>query len=156
MSEQTSGTLQGLRILLAEDAPANQVVTAKILEKHGHQVMIAADGQEAIDAWESDRFDAILMDLQMPRMDGLAAAMTIRRRETELRRPRTPIVGLSGSSAPLDQQRCLEAGMDTQLVKPIGARELIATIERAVSSQLGHTASVSGAQMTNAVCDIRH
>jgi two-component system, sensor histidine kinase and response regulator len=134
MSDPRPSAPLRLRILVAEDAPANQLLTARILQKHGHLPIVAADGQQAVAEWEKDGFDLILMDVQMPELDGLSAAAIIRRRESESGRPRTPIIGLTGGSEPADRERCLGAGMDGHLVKPIRPADLVGTVEHFVAS----------------------
>ncbi len=117
-----------LRILLVEDNPANQKLATYILQDRGHRVEIAADGQEAIDLTERNRYDAILMDVQMPGMNGLEAATAIRNRENGNRR--VPIIAMTAHAMPGDRQRCLAAGMDDYLSKPIDAQATLALVER--------------------------
>jgi CheY-like chemotaxis protein len=121
-------TLPPLRILLAEDNAVNQRVTAGILEKRGHEIVLANNGREALQSWESQPFDIILMDVQMPEMDGFETTAMIRRREKELGR-RTPIIALTARAMKGDRDYCLEAGMDGYLSKPIQPRELLKTIQ---------------------------
>jgi CheY-like chemotaxis protein len=102
---------QELRILLAEDNPVNQQLAMGILAKYGHVVHVAANGREAVDAMERERFDLVLMDVQMPRMGGLEATGIIRQRERQIGR-RTPIVAVTAHAMKGDRERCLEAGMD--------------------------------------------
>lgn len=127
----------GMDILLAEDNPVNQMLAKRLLEKAGHQVTVANNGQEAIERFESQRFDAILMDVQMPLMGGLEATEAIRARE--LRRSwigsgsayHTPIVAMTAHAMAGDRERCLESGMDDYLAKPISPSLLMAALERA-------------------------
>ncbi|MBN1825195.1 MAG: response regulator [Candidatus Eisenbacteria bacterium] len=118
---------KSLRILLAEDHPVNQRLAVRMLEKAGHRVIVAADGAEAVRIWEGDRFDVILMDVQMPRMDGLEATRAIRRGEEE-RGGRTPIVALTAHARKEDEATCLAAGMDAYLSKPIRPAVLFETL----------------------------
>ncbi len=115
-----------LRILLAEDNPANQKLVAYILEDRGHSVDLAENGQEAIDLAEQNRYDAILMDVQMPGMNGFEATEAIRKREGARR---TPIIAMTAYAMKSDCERCLAAGMDSYLAKPIHAQEMIALVE---------------------------
>ena len=109
-----------LRILLAEDNPVNQKVAKTILEKHGFQVIIANNGKEAVELLTKESFDLVLMDVQMPEMDGLEATRKIR--ELGIK---TPIVALTANAFEEDRKRCFEAGMDEYLSKPIKIEELL-------------------------------
>jgi two-component system sensor histidine kinase/response regulator len=120
-----------LRILLAEDNPVNQRVARTILEKAGHQVTVAHNGREALARTQAQRFDVILMDVQMPEMDGLEATRAIRGLETG-REGRVPIVGVTAHAMKGDRERCLGAGMDGYLPKPIRPAALFAAIEETV------------------------
>jgi signal transduction histidine kinase/CheY-like chemotaxis protein/HPt (histidine-containing phosphotransfer) domain-containing protein len=125
-----------LTILLAEDNDVNQRVARGILEKRGHTVVIANNGQEATLAVATQRFDLVLMDVQMPVMDGIEATGIIRRSEAT-RGVHTPIVAMTAHAMKGDREHCLEAGMDDYLSKPIQVQELLATIERYASPQRG-------------------
>ena len=122
------------RVLLAEDNLVNQTLARRILERAGHVVVLAADGRQAMDEWEHGHFDLILMDVQMPVMDGFAACAAIREREalqahTEIDTVRRiPIIALTAHAMSEDRTRCLSAGMDGFLTKPIKANELLAAI----------------------------
>ncbi|HEX4772494.1 MAG TPA: two-component regulator propeller domain-containing protein [Bryobacteraceae bacterium] len=118
--------VQRLRILVAEDNRVNQRLAKAILEKAGHSVTLVGDGLEAIAAFTEREYDLILMDVQMPRMDGLTAASEIRRQEEGMRR--TPILALTAHAMQGDQEKCFEAGMDGYLTKPIDVRKLTAEI----------------------------
>ncbi len=107
-----------LRILLAEDSPVNQHLACGLLTGMGHEVVVAANGREALEALDSQEFDLVLMDVQMPEMDGLTAVREIRRRERGTGR-RLPIVALTAHAMQGDRQRCLDAGMDDYLSKPV-------------------------------------
>ena len=116
-----------LRILLVEDNPANQKLATYVLQDRGHLVEIAGDGQEAIRLTERNRYDMILMDVQMPGMDGLEATAAIRKREDGSRR--VPIIAMTAHAMKGDRDRCLAAGMDGYLSKPIDGHEMIALVE---------------------------
>ena len=118
-----------LRILLAEDNPVNQVVATRLLEKRGHTVVAVGNGREALDALDNDPFDLALLDLQMPEMDGLQAVGLIRQREEAEGRARLPIIALTAHAMRGDRERCLTAGMDGYITKPINKTELLATID---------------------------
>ncbi len=115
-----------LRILVAEDNPINQKVALRLLERMGHQVDTAWDGQQAVAAVEQTEYDLVLMDCQMPNMDGYAATRAIRRLE---RGRQLPIVAMTANAMPDDRQRCLEAGMDGFLAKPVSTRHLFDLLE---------------------------
>jgi PAS domain S-box-containing protein len=118
-----------LHILLVEDNPVNQKVARRMLEKRGHTVAWAVNGLAALAALEQESFDLILMDVQMPEMDGLTATAEIRRRERELG-GHVPIVATTAHAQAGDRERCLEAGMDSYVAKPVRMSELFAVIEQ--------------------------
>jgi signal transduction histidine kinase/AmiR/NasT family two-component response regulator len=126
-----------MRIMLAEDNPVNQLVAVKLLGKHGHQVKVVSTGLEAVQTWDQEEFDLILMDEQMPGMDGVEAVRQIRAREAASGARRTAIVALTASAMKGDRERFLAAGMDGYLAKPFTAEELYATL------RLGSSGSVS-------------
>ncbi|MGO9231649.1 MAG: response regulator [Bryobacteraceae bacterium] len=112
-----------LKILLAEDNPVNQKVALKILEKRGHKVAVVGNGREALAALKEDVFDLVLMDIQMPEMDGFEATATIRESERGTGKHQ-PIVAMTAHAMKDDDQRCLDAGMDGYLAKPIRSEEV--------------------------------
>lgn len=120
----------GKRVLLVEDNRVNQIVAMKLLQKRGHTVQLAEDGQIAITTLQQEHFDLILMDMQMPVMDGLEAARRIRALEASGARPRTPIIAMTANAMKGDRERCLEAGMDDYLTKPISAEDLFDKVDR--------------------------
>ena len=122
---------RSLRLLLAEDNRINQALAVGILEKEGHEVHVVDNGQDCVRVHQSSEFDAILMDIQMPIMDGLEATRQIRRHEKDMT-TRTPIVALTAHAMPEDESRCLEAGMDHYLSKPIRAKKLLAVLHECV------------------------
>jgi two-component system sensor histidine kinase/response regulator len=120
-----------LRILLAEDNLVNQKVAAAILERRGHTVTIACTGVEALAALDREEFDLVLMDAQMPEMDGFEASGAIRDREKASGSGRRlPIIALTANAMSGDRERCLAAGMDGYSSKPIRAEDLFREIER--------------------------
>jgi len=119
----------GLRILLAEDNVVNRAVAAALLEKRGHSLTHAANGREAAEAAARETFDLIFMDVQMPEIDGFEATRCIRASEQATGR-HTPIVAITAHAMAGDRQRCLDAGMDDYISKPIQKAELLALIER--------------------------
>jgi CheY-like chemotaxis protein/HPt (histidine-containing phosphotransfer) domain-containing protein len=124
-----------LRILLAEDSIVNQRLAVGLLERHGHRLTIANNGREACDRLEHDRFDVVLMDVQMPEVDGLEATRLIRQREQQAG-GRVPIIAMTAHALKGDRERCLEAGMDEYVSKPIRERQLLAAL-RAVLNEDG-------------------
>jgi two-component system sensor histidine kinase/response regulator len=128
--EQAASERQGhgLRILIAEDNPINQKVACRILESDGHTLTVASNGLEAVSAMEDGLFDLILMDIQMPLMDGYGATGAIRARG-DAAGGRTPIVALTAHARPEDREKCLTAGMDGFLTKPVRRRELLDAVK---------------------------
>jgi two-component system sensor histidine kinase/response regulator len=122
---------RSLRILLAEDSLVNQKLAVGLLEKYGHAVDVVADGRAALAVVESKCYDLVLMDIQMPEMDGLEATRAIRAREGQ-RGGHIPIVAMTAHAMKGDRERCLEAGMDGYVAKPIRAKELFDTIARVI------------------------
>jgi CheY-like chemotaxis protein len=129
------GTLRGLRILVVEDNEFNQELVASLLKKWGHVAVPAGNGKEALAAWEREPFDLILMDVQMPDMDGFAATGVIRAKERDTN-AHVPIVALTAHAMKGDRERCLAAGMDAYASKPIRAAELFEVIARLLSSDV--------------------
>jgi len=122
---------EGLRILLAEDNQVNRRVVELLLEKNGHSIRSAVDGEEALAAYGEEIFDVVLMDVQMPVMDGFAATAAIRARERETG-VRVPIIAMTAHAMTGDRERCLAAGMDDYVSKPIQVKDLLAALERSV------------------------
>jgi CheY-like chemotaxis protein len=119
-----------LEILLVEDTQANQKLVLELLAKRGHRVAVAGDGREAIQLAKQQAFDVILMDVQMPHVDGLQATSAIREAERKLTDRRVPIVAITAYALPEDERRCLDAGMDAYVAKPIDGAKLVALVER--------------------------
>ena len=128
-----------LRVLFAEDMPANQMLVVHALEQRGHQVQVAADGRTAVEQAARGAFDVILMDLQMPEMDGFQATAAIRALPGLAR---VPIIALTTHTMVGDRERCLAAGMDDYLAKPLNLRELADVVERSVRSATANKQTV--------------
>ena len=129
--ESTGPRGPNLRILVAEDNPINQMFAVRLLEKAGHSVAVANNGEEALIAVGREAFDLVLMDVQMPVMDGFEATALIRQQEKTTRR-RLPIVAMTAHAMKGDREKCLEAGMDGYVAKPVQREELFAAIAAAV------------------------
>jgi PAS domain S-box-containing protein len=119
------------RILLAEDHPINQHLVVSLLTKRGHVVKVATNGRQAVDMFARERFDVVLMDVQMPMMNGFEATGEIRALEATLNH-RTPIIAMTAYAMKGDRERCLAAGMDAYLSKPINADELLSTLQHVI------------------------
>ncbi|MEX2168661.1 MAG: response regulator [Pirellulales bacterium] len=129
LPDLNSGQRAPLRVLLAEDTPTNQKLVVRVLEKHGHRVTIAGNGRLAVQMATDARYDLILMDLQMPEMDGFEATSEIRALPAFAT---VPIIALTAHAMVGDRERCLAAGMDGYLAKPLDIRQLIDVVEGAV------------------------
>ncbi|MBF0189569.1 MAG: CHASE2 domain-containing protein [Magnetococcales bacterium] len=132
-----SGVRRSLSILLAEDVEANIELVMIRLTRPGHRVMVARDGAEAVEMFAPGRFDLVLMDVQMPRLNGFDAAMGIRAREKASNGGRVPIVAMTANAMKGDRERCLESGMDEYVTKPIDFNALFAVIARVVPEGAG-------------------
>jgi two-component system sensor histidine kinase/response regulator len=121
---ETGTSMASLRVLLAEDNPVNQRLVIRLLEKLGHQVAVANNGREALAALDTENFDLVLMDVQMPEMDGLEATTAIREKEKGSG-THQQIIALTAHAMKGDRERCLKAGMDGYLSKPVVSKDLI-------------------------------
>ena len=137
----TAAAQAPLTILLVEDNPVNQDLAQRMLATAGHKVVVAANGEEALERFDEQYFDLVLMDMQMPVMDGIEATEAIRARE--LRRSwiasgdafrQLPIIAMTANAMAGDRERCLQAGMNDYLAKPIRKAELFAAIERVIGN----------------------
>jgi PAS domain S-box-containing protein len=136
----TAQPKSSLRVLMAEDNAVNQLVARKMLAKLGIDVEIAVNGEEAIEALRGSRFDLVLMDCQMPVMDGFEATRRIRDRASGVLNPLVPIVALTANAMRGDRERCLEAGMTDYLSKPVNPTDLAAVVRRVTD---GRSAALS-------------
>jgi PAS domain S-box-containing protein len=126
-ADPAGATVPRLRILVAEDNRVNQRLVVRLLEKRGHDVLVAGNGQEALAALEEWSVDVVLMDVQMPVLDGLAATRAVRAREAGTER-HVPIIAMTAHALTGDREKCLEAGMDGYLTKPVRGDTLLAAI----------------------------
>jgi CheY-like chemotaxis protein len=122
---------RSLRVLLAEDNVVNQKLGVRLLEKRGHLVVVVGSGREALAALRREHFDVVLMDVQMPEMDGLEATAAIRAEEEQTGK-HLPILAMTAHAMKGDRELCLKAGMDGYVAKPIQPSELFDAIERVV------------------------
>ena len=134
-----------LRVLVAEDNSVNQLVLKMLLGQAGVQPELVADGQAALDAWAREPWDLILMDVQMPLMDGPTAAALIRAEERARGSARTPIVALTANAMNHQVDECLASGMDDFVAKPIDARKLFAMVMTATARGRAGPATVRAA-----------
>jgi CheY-like chemotaxis protein/HPt (histidine-containing phosphotransfer) domain-containing protein len=127
-SQRTERAAKALRVLVAEDNPTNQKLVSALLEQRGHHVTIVNNGRRAVERAAAERFDVILMDVQMPEMGGLEATAAIREQERGTG-GHVPIVALTARAMAGDREQCLAAGMDAYVSKPVRAEELSAAID---------------------------
>ena len=124
-----------MRILLAEDNEVNQRLTSRLLERMGHRVTIAENGQTAVRLWSEQEFDLVAMDMQMPIMDGLEATEEIRAREKNSGK-HVPIVAMTANAFEEDRERCRRAGMDGYIAKPVSTKAIEMEIARVMEAQI--------------------
>ena len=134
LDQEMQPAFRPLKILVAEDTPFNQKFILRLLDRWGHQPVIAENGLKALDAISDKSFDLILMDVQMPEMDGFDATVAIRKLEKQTGR-HTPIIAMTAHVMKGDRERCLEVGMDEYISKPINSDILFKTIQRLVPSE---------------------
>lgn len=127
MSAQNEKTSK-FRILIAEDNEINQKVIRIILEKYGYDFKFARTGEEALELYHLDDYHLVLMDCQMPELDGLQACRKIREFEALRHKPRCPIVAMTANAMKGDREKCMDAGMDDFLSKPFRSQDLIQMI----------------------------
>src|ERR1700722_2818810 len=138
-----------LSVLVAEDNAVNRLLATRLLQKRGHRVVITNNGREALEALEKDKFDLVLMDVQMPEMDGFQATSEIRKTEKEKNNgSHQAIIALTAHAMKGDQDRCLESGMDGYLSKPIQPQELDRILEIYVSRRSSATNSPAVVEMS--------
>jgi two-component system sensor histidine kinase/response regulator len=116
-------------VLVVEDSPVNRIVAGRVLERSGFRTRLVDDALEALDALDVQHFDAILMDCQMPGMDGYEATRELRRRESAGAR-HTPVIAMTAHAMTGDRERCLEAGMDDYITKPVRSQVLVEVLRR--------------------------
>lgn len=132
VAQPAAAPAHGLKILLAEDNLVNQRLALRLLEKAGHQVTVVENGADAVEQWIARPFDVVLMDVQMPVMDGFRATGAIRELEQSAQRSHTPILAMTAHAMAGDRERCLQAGMDGYMSKPIRPADLMRWLEEVV------------------------
>ncbi|MFO1095055.1 MAG: response regulator, partial [Planctomycetaceae bacterium] len=152
-SAESRPQARSLRILLAEDHPINQKYASHLLQKHGHQVLIAENGRRAVEYYRTHPIDIILMDVQMPEMDGIEATGEIRSHE-RLTGRHCPVIALTAHATKEDRDRCLGVGMDGYLTKPISASELLPAIDDILRAQAVRDHKISPCEPQSADLDI--
>jgi two-component system sensor histidine kinase/response regulator len=150
LAQQISNMGNGMRILLAEDNVVNRQLAARLLEKRGYTVVIAKNGIEALAAVEREEIDMVLMDVQMPEMDGLEAIRAIRSNE-KISKRHLPIISLTAHVMKGDREKCFEAGADDYIPKPIQPANLFAAMERMRSSQRDHEPDVAAPAISDSL-----
>jgi len=134
--------MKPLQVLLVEDNVVNQQVALALLNRRGHVTHLATTGVEALKAWAPHRYNVVLMDIQMPEMDGIEAPRRIR--ELEGTGCHTPIIAVTARTVAGDREECLAAGMDAYVSKPIRAPELMEAIDRLTSHSAPNWSSFTG------------
>lgn len=131
--ENSNQNLKDMRVLIVEDNLVNQKVIRIILERTGCHYEIAEDGVQAIEKYQNGDFHLVLMDCQMPNMDGLQACQKIRELESKANQKRCPIVAMTANAMKGDRERCLTVGMDDFLAKPFKSQELLQIVNQWIS-----------------------
>lgn len=146
---------RALRVLVAEDNEVNRVLAVRLLANCGHEAVLVGTGSAAVEAWEAGGFDLILMDLQMPQMDGFEATAVIRERE-KAKATYTPIVALTANAASTDEARCRAAGMDAFISKPVSVDVFCDVIARVIDKRGSRAAALDAgrAAATSEVFDL--
>jgi signal transduction histidine kinase/CheY-like chemotaxis protein/HPt (histidine-containing phosphotransfer) domain-containing protein len=145
-AELTPASWRPLRVLLAEDNEVNQMLAVHLLSKRGHTVVVTGNGLEALAAHDQDRFDLILMDIQMPEMNGLEATRLIRQREVGAG-THTPIIAMTARAMQGDREECIAAGMDAYVSKPVQFAALFEAIQRLIPDLDRNPSAASGPAM---------
>ncbi len=143
-----AGEARSLKILLAEDNVVNQRLAIGLLEKYGHQVRVVTNGRDCVDVFESESFDMVLMDVQMPEMDGIEATRAIRELERNTSQ-RIPIIAMTAHAMSGDRDRCIDAGMDDYVAKPIRVGDLMRAVGAHVDKSQLAAPSIDAGQSVN-------
>jgi CheY-like chemotaxis protein/HPt (histidine-containing phosphotransfer) domain-containing protein len=132
-----------LQVLVVDDIQINRELASALLIRHGHRVEMANNGREAVEKWAAGNWDLILMDVQMPEMDGLAATAAIRAQEAAKGLPRAPIIAMTANAMPDDVRECIAAGMDAHLAKPLRVAELTVALNKLLAVEYLPPAAVA-------------
>ncbi|MCX6597744.1 MAG: ATP-binding protein [Acidobacteria bacterium] len=135
LAPEAQPVVRSLRLLAAEDDPVNQMLIQRLLESAGHSATVVSNGLQALEALARNSYDVVLMDVQMPEMDGLEAVARLRQREHDQHVPRLPVVGLTAMAMKGDRDLCINAGMDECLTKPIHKRHLLEVLARVTAPE---------------------
>jgi CheY-like chemotaxis protein len=155
ISPSALASARGKTVLLVEDNAVNAFISAALLESMGVASVHVRDGSEAVASYRKRRFDAVLMDCEMPIMDGFAATRLIREFEAEIGAPRTPIIALTANALTGDREHCLRKGMDDYLSKPIEQRQLSALVARWLGGKSDEAEAVTDGLDTGLETSIR-
>ncbi len=150
LAVEPQGALSGLRVLVAEDNQINQKVATTYLRRWGCEIRVVENGRSALDTWSSESIDVILMDVQMPVMDGLEVASTIRKLEAGTGR-HIPIIAMTAHAMTGDRENCLRAGMDDYVAKPVQANELWTALQSVRSNSTTNQADCLSSQTSSAI-----
>jgi signal transduction histidine kinase/FixJ family two-component response regulator len=142
------------QVLVVEDSPVNRLVTVRVLERCGFRVHVVNDGREALEALSTQLYDAVLMDCQMPEVDGYEATRELRRREGGTRH--TPVIAMTAHAMTGDRERCLEAGMDDYVTKPVRSQMLVEVLQRWVGDSDERSRHAAGARELQALAPTAH
>jgi CheY-like chemotaxis protein len=141
-----------LRVLVAEDNAVNQRLVTRLLEKRGHSVVVRGNGRDAMEALNDEAFDVVLMDVQMPEMDGFEATAAIRARERQTG-VHVPVIAMTAHAMKGDEARCLAAGMDGYVSKPIRPRHLFDQLESLVpAARVQREAAIATRAVASEAC----
>ena len=129
------GKIVSYNILLADDTPMNLTLAVKLFTKRGHKVTAVEDGQKALETYKKENFDVVLLDMLMPVMDGLEAARQIRAYEKNQNKPQVPIIAMTANDQQSDREKCLDAGMDGFITKPLDIKQVVPSIQKIVEEK---------------------
>ncbi|MBW1783807.1 MAG: response regulator, partial [Deltaproteobacteria bacterium] len=152
------GVTRSARVLLAEDNVVNQKVAMRILQKGGHRIDAVANGKEAVEALKGVPYDIVLMDIQMPEMDGFVATRNIRNPQSRVLNPSIPVVAMTAHAMKGDREKCLAAGMDDYICKPVKPEELLDVVQRWAGKEIHRSTAetVTASSPAKVPIDMKH